>query len=118
MSVVVVGLSGCSPASGGSFQIIRGGINTTPNSIEGAYDYYTGYYFKEAILEAGDVLLFELDVTTLDGQFSVRVENSSGEKISAIGKESELVIESPGVYRVVTEAKGHQGAFSLTWEVK
>ncbi|QVK20948.1 hypothetical protein KHQ82_01025 [Mycoplasmatota bacterium] len=117
LMVILLLLTGC---SGGSYKITIGEIDFNKDGVSGAYKEFNGYQFTSIKLEEGDTISFNLEVTTEEGNFTVKILDSEGDIILSINSDEhskDLLIEHTGTYRIQVEGDKHEGEFDLVWYV-
>ncbi|XMB67259.1 hypothetical protein RI065_01690 [Mycoplasmatota bacterium zrk1] len=117
LMVILLLLTGC---SGGSYKITMGEIDFTKDGVSGGYKEFNGYQFTSIKLEEGDTISFNLEVTTEEGNFTVKILDSEGDIILSINSDEhskDLLIEHTGTYRIQVEGDKHEGEFDLVWYV-
>lgn len=108
-------LASCSFDGGGSYSLKGGSLKSSSKFIEGSYREFSGTYYRNASLEKGDLLKFNLEIKTQNGTFQVKLENEKGKALTAIEDGTTVVIPSSGVYRIICYAEEHRGSFELKW---
>ncbi len=118
MAVLILGgfTAGCK--SGGSYTILRGGIETSETYMKGRYERFNGNYFRNLNLEKGDTLTFNLEVNSNKDSLNIRLENKNGEEVFNIEDNTVVNIKKSDSYRVVAIGDNHKGDFFLTWQIK
>lgn len=103
--------------SGGSYSITIGKIDSSGNQLNGKYNSFSGYYFKEVKLTKGETMSVTFSATTEKGKITARVIDSNGKTIKTLNTGDTVSLNQPGKYKLQVEGKKHKGEFTLSWNI-
>ncbi|WP_346912940.1 hypothetical protein [Clostridium sp.] len=102
-----------------SYKIHSGDISKDNNGIKGSYEEYNGYY-EYSIKFATDVVKFDIDSETLNGEINVKLIDKEKNEVFSVEKpadfKKEVEINKDEKYIIVIEGKNHEGDFNIKWE--
>lgn len=107
--------------SGGNYVIIKGGIESTNNSMDGSYSKFSGNYYRRVRFPGNSNVHLTFHSKTKSGTLTIEMIDDTGKVLFKSNNSSESIkeihIAQSGSYKFEAIGKNHDGSFKLNWSL-